>query len=283
MALSADETRTPEAGERWSQVRARLDRALICLDFDGVLSPIVDDPGRAHIHPDGAQVLGEVARAVLAVAVVTGRPARQVLELGALDDLADDLGPDGGRVEVRGQYGNERWSSTDREVVSPEPPDALQALIERLPGLLDDAGLGAAHVEEKGLAVAVHTRRLPSPDDAARTAARVLGPVAQELDLVLEPGRRVVEVRAPGMDKGVAVRALVEELAPSAVVFAGDDLGDLPAFEAVAELRRDGVAALLVCSGSEEQTAVAEAADVVVAGVDGVLDLLRRLVSPEAG
>jgi trehalose 6-phosphate phosphatase len=278
---STDETRSAEADARWTEVRGRLDRTLVCLDFDGVLSPIVEDPARAHAHPGASEVLHEVARHVLAVAVVTGRPARQVLELGALEALADRLRDhDGARLEVRGQYGNERWSSTDREVVSPDPPEVLVALRERLPGLLADAGLGEAFVEEKGLAVAVHTRRLPDPDEAARTAERVLSPVTQELGLALEPGRRVVEVRAAGTDKGAAVRDLVEGLAPTAVVFVGDDLGDLPAFDAVAELRREGLAGLLVCSGSEEQTAVADRADLVVPGVEGVLAMLRRLVSP---
>jgi trehalose 6-phosphate phosphatase len=274
---SADEIRAPESDEHWARVRARLDRALICLDFDGVLSPIVDDPARAHAHPDASEVLRELVPRVLAVAVVTGRPVHEVLELGALAGLADDLGADGGRLEVRGQYGNERWSSTDREVVSPEPPEALVELRERLPALLDDAGLGAAYVEEKGLAIAVHTRRLPAPDEAARSAERVLGPVTEALGLALEPGRRVVEMRAPGMDKGAAVRQLVEELSPQAVVFAGDDLGDLPGFEAVADLRAAGMAALLVCSGSEEQTALVDLADLVVPGVDGMMAVLRRL------
>ena len=277
---SADETRSPEADARWAEVRDRLDRTLVCLDFDGVLSPIVEDPARAHAHPDASEVLREVARHVLAVAVVTGRPARQVLGLGSLAELADQLG-EGGRLEVRGQYGNERWSSTDREVVSPDPPAELVALRERLPGLLADADLDEAFVEEKGLALAVHTRRLPAPDDAARTAERVLTPVVEELGLALQPGRRVVEVRAPGTDKGAAVRDLVEGLAPAAVVFVGDDLGDLPAFDAVAALRGEGLVGLLVCSGSEEQTAVADRADLVVPGVEGVLAMLRRLVSAE--
>jgi trehalose 6-phosphate phosphatase len=58
------------------------------------------------------------------------------------------------------------------------------------------------------------------------------------------------------------------------VLFAGDDLGDLEAFEAVRALRDGGLPALLVCSGSEEQEALAELADVVVDGPGGVLDLL---------
>jgi trehalose 6-phosphate phosphatase len=258
-------------------VRDRLDRALVCLDFDGTLSPIVDDPAAAVIHPDGAEVLGSLAPRVLAVAVVTGRPCRQVLDLGGLAEIADRVAPEGGRLEVRGQYGAERWSSTDRRIESPEPPESLVELRERLPGLLAGAGLEAAYVEEKGLAIAVHTRRLPDPDRAARSALHLLEPVAEELGLTVEPGRRVVELRAPGSDKGAAVRRLVEELGAGAVVFVGDDLGDLAAFDEVARMREAGMPGVLVCSGSEEQRALAERADVVVDGPAGVMEWLSGL------
>jgi trehalose 6-phosphate phosphatase len=61
------------------------------------------------------------------------------------------------------------------------------------------------------------------------------------------------------------------------VLYAGDDLGDLSAFAVVDELRRAGVPGIKVCSGSPEAIEVAEAADVVVDGPDGVADLLESL------
>jgi trehalose 6-phosphate phosphatase len=61
------------------------------------------------------------------------------------------------------------------------------------------------------------------------------------------------------------------------VVFVGDDLGDLPAFAEVDRLRGEGVPGLVVCSGSTEVTALAERADLVVDGPEGVAALLRSL------
>ena len=66
---------------------------------------------------------------------------------------------------------------------------------------------------------------------------------------------------------------------PAGFLFAGDDLGDVEAFEAVAELREQGLPTLLVCSASEEESALLDRSDVVVHGPDGVLDLLRRLTA----
>jgi trehalose 6-phosphate phosphatase len=97
--------------------------------------------------------------------------------------------------------------------------------------------------------------------------------------LVLEPGRNVIEVRSSGMTKGQAVRTFVEEQDAGGMLFIGDDLGDLDAFEAVAELRERGLPTLLVCSLSEEENALAEHADVLVKGPEGVLDLLRDLTA----
>jgi trehalose 6-phosphate phosphatase len=89
----------------------------------------------------------------------------------------------------------------------------------------------------------------------------------------------VIEVRAPGMDKGRAVEALVDEIGAGAFVFAGDDLGDVEAFEAVEKLAKDGLPTLLVCSASDEESALLPMSDVVVHGPEGVLEFLSRLAA----
>jgi trehalose 6-phosphate phosphatase len=107
----------------------------------------------------------------------------------------------------------------------------------------------------------------------------VLEQAAGELGLGTEPGRNVVEIRASGMHKGLAVHDVAEQTKASGFVFVGDDLGDLEAFRAVEELRAGGMPTLLVCSASEEEAALAERADVVVDGPDGVMAFLAELAS----
>jgi trehalose 6-phosphate phosphatase len=263
--------------QQYAAVLRAADDLVVACDFDGTLSPIVDDPEQAHIHPDAGQVLADLAAQVRAVAVVTGRPARQALDLGGLESVGNAIGESGRELFVLGQYGNERWTSTDRRVISPKPPRGLATFMGGLPRLLRDEDAAGAWVEEKGLAVAVHTRRLDDPQAAFERLLPVLAEAARNNGLEVEPGRAVIEVRAPGMHKGAAVRTLTEELGARAFVFCGDDLGDLEAFKAVEELRGSEFAGLLVCSGSEEQVALAELADVVVDGPGGVLELLREL------
>lgn len=270
---------SPEGEQRYAALVRAAATAVVGLDFDGTLSPIVDDPEQAHIHPDARDVLVALSREVRAVAVVTGRPARQVLDLGGLEEVGTAMAETGSELHVFGQYGNERWSSGRRRILSPRPPRGLATFERELPRLLREHDASAAYVEDKGLAVAVHTRRLPEPEAAFAALLPALTALAERHDLVVEPGRNVVEVRSPGMHKGVAVRTLAEELQVGGFLFAGDDLGDLQAFEALGELAAEGIATLRVCSASQEESALQELADLVVPGPDGVLELLGRLAA----
>jgi len=271
---------TSSDGDRqYAGVVRAADGVVVGLDFDGTLAPIVDDPEDAVIHPEGPAVLLDLAESVKGVAVITGRPARQVLALGGLDEVGDQLGSRGRDLYVLGQYGNERWSSHERRVISPKPPHGLATLMSELPGLLRRHDAADAWIEEKGLAIGVHTRRMADPQAAFD---RLVGPVSEAAKshrLTVEPGRLVIEVRAAGMDKGAAVHRMAEELDAGGFVFVGDDLGDIEAFRAVQELRAGGMPGLLVCSGSTEQEALVEMSDAVVDGPDGVMAFLRELIA----
>ena len=258
----------------WHRLVSRPDSALLAFDFDGTVAPIVPDPSQAYIHPDAVAVLGRLGAHLGAIAIVTGRPVRTVLRLSGLDE-ASGLG----RFLVLGQYGVERWQADTGRIDEPPPPPGIAVAREQLPGLLDQLDLGAAHIEDKGRALGVHVRRLPDPSDAFDRLREPLQQLADANDLLLEPGRMVLELRGAGVDKGAALRGLVEEVDAEVVVFAGDDLGDLPAFDAVDAMRSDpdGPAGLLICSASAEQAALAARADLVVDGPAGLVAWLAEL------
>ena len=174
--------------------------------------------------------------------MITGRPARQALDLGGLEEVGNAIGDAGKELYVFGQYGNERWTSTNRRVISPRPPHGLATFLRELPAAAAPAGAADAHVEEKGLAVAVHTRRLRRPRRRLRArCCRLLARAGRAATTwSSSPAGNVIEVRSPGMHKGLAVDTLVEELDAGGFLFVGDDLGDLEAFEAVAALAKDG-------------------------------------------
>jgi trehalose 6-phosphate phosphatase len=272
-----------EGERRWAALVRAAATTVVGLDFDGTLSPIVDDPASAHIHPDASDVLVDLASQVAAVAVITGRPARQALDLGGLEEVGRAVADAGKELYLFGQYGNERWTSTQRRIISPRPPHGLASFLRDLPRVLRTADAQEAYVEEKGLAVAVHTRRLEDADATFERLLPAIRELAERHELVVEPGRNVIEVRSPGMHKGLAVDRLVGEVDAGGFLFAGDDLGDLEAFDAVAALGESGMPTLLVCSASDEESALVEHSDVVVTGPEGVLDLLRRFTDEARG
>ncbi|MFF7238352.1 trehalose-phosphatase [Streptomyces collinus] len=266
---------TPAGRDGLAALLARPRTAVIGLDFDGTLAPIVADPEQARAHPEAVPALAALAPRVASVAVVTGRPAEVAVRHGGFADV-----PGLEHLVVLGHYGAERWQAATGELTAPPPHPGVAAVRAELPGLLDRTGAGqGTWIEEKGRAVAVHTRRARDPQAAFDALRGPLTDLATRHGLIVEPGRLVLELRPPGMDKGVALLDHVRATGAGAVLYAGDDLGDLPAFAAVEKLRSDGVPGLLVCSGSTEVTELAERADLVVNGPEGVVGLLRGLAA----
>ena len=107
MEFTSDDARTA-----YDDVIGALDVTVVGLDFDGTLAPVVDDPDAARIHPQAGEVLLDLAGLVRAVAIITGRPARQAIAMGELDVLGPQMLERGAELFVFGQYGNERWSAS---------------------------------------------------------------------------------------------------------------------------------------------------------------------------
>jgi trehalose 6-phosphate phosphatase len=249
-------------------------RALIASDFDGTLSPIVADPAAAAAAPGAADALARLAASVGTVAIITGRPAADAVRLGGFAGVP--------RLTVLGHYGAERWQGGALTAAS--VPDGVAVARQALPGLLAVAGAAdGTRLEDKGNALAVHTRQTADPEAALARLSEPLAALAADTGLTLEPGRFVLELRPPGIDKGAALRALASERAARSVLFCGDDLGDLAAFAAVRDLRAAGVPGCTVCSRSLESPQVAEAADLVVDGPSGVVRLLTALADAIGG
>lgn len=255
--------------------------SLLAVDYDGTLAPIVDDPDAARAHPAAVPALARVGCHLGTVAVITGRPVEAALRLGGFAGAAGL-----GSLVVLGHYGLERWEARTGEVARPPAAEGVARVKAALPGLLERHGAAGARVEDKGASVAVHTRGAPDPQRLLDRLRPDLEALAAAEDLAVEPGRLVVELRPPGTDKGGALRALVAERGARAVLFAGDDLGDLAAFAAVEDLRAHGLPGLTVCSGSAEVRDLAERADLVVDGPPGVaalLDALAEALEPSPG
>lgn len=242
-------------------LRGVLPGALIALDYDGTLAPVRADPARTRPLDGVVEVLAALAPQVGRLAVVTGRPALFVTGVGGLAAVPG--------LVVLGQYGAERWQAGEL-TVRPALPGVTRARLA-----LADLPAGAV-LEDKGSALAVHTRQAADPAGLLAALGPRLERLAAATGLACHPGRFVLELRPVGDDKGRALRALLDPL-PSGVLYAGDDLGDLTAFAVLARLA--GLPVLRVCSDSAEAPEPLRAqADLTVGGPPGVLALLRSLL-----
>lgn len=244
-------------------LRSDLSTALVALDYDGTLAPIVARPDEAVPAAGAVAVLTALAARLGRLALLTGRPAQLVVDLAGLAEVPG--------LVVLGQYGVERWAAG--QVSAAAPLAGVDLARTALPDLV---GGVHAEVEDKGRSLVVHTRN--AAPGAQQLLAEPLGALARAVGLELHVGRCVLELRPPGFDKRTALLAVAQPR-PGAVLFAGDDVGDGPAFDAVDELRALGVPGVTVFSDSSEGPAsLRTRADLVVDGPAGVVALLGSLL-----
>ena len=189
------------------------------LDFDGTLVEIVARPDLVQLDPAMRRALFALQAALDgALAVVSGRRLADVdLYLHPL--VALGAGAHG--AELRTPHGLQLLELPSQSLRS--AGQALRAEFDSVPGVL---------IEDKALSVALHFRNAPDQQRACEQAAAKL---AAALGLHVLHGKRVVELRSPGVDKGGAVRTLLG-LTPfhgRRPVFVGDDATDEDAFAAV--------------------------------------------------
>jgi trehalose 6-phosphate phosphatase len=245
--------------------------ALLAVDFDGTLAPIVARPEDARPADGAHDVLVSLADRIGAVAIVSGRGAEEVVRLAGVADVAG--------LRVLGHYGLQQWR--DGVLTSPDPVPGIAIARGRLPDVLDGADPGV-RVEDKGHSLAIHTRGASHPDTELAGLEPALEVLADSCGLETVLGRYVIELRPRGTDKGSALRALIESTAARVVIYIGDDLGDLPAYDALHELRGTGtITGLAVASVDPHDVdvppQVSERADMVLDGPIAVVAWLAGL------
>lgn len=267
-----------EYGEAFEEVLlAEPGRTLLALDFDGTLAPIVEDPEDSRMHEGSAAALARLGHLVRQVAIITGRPVETIRRLGRLDER-----PGLDNLIVLGQYGVERYDAATGLTRSHLVADGIEEAKRELAGLLarlheEGRDVTGVHLEDKGIAIGVHTRRAEQPERSFALLLPLVTKIAERHGLTIEPGRAVIEVRASSRTKGDALRELAAELDVRTVAMVGDDLGDLPAFEALLALRAQGLSTCSVVSASAEQTRLSALADVNCDGPNGVAEWLADL------
>lgn len=243
---------------------------MLLFDFDGTLAAIVDDPAEARPRPGVVERLVLLSTRYRRVGVVSGRPVSFLTR-----HLPAPL-------FLSGLYGMETSDELGATVVDPafsrylEPVAAVVAAARE--ARLSDVALAEMEVEDKVLSVTLHYRSSPGLAQSVEALAHTL---AQRHGLTVRAARMSVEVHPPvEADKGSVVQHLVTaEPDVDAVLFVGDDVGDLPAFEALGALSEGGVQTMAIAVESTEiDPRLRRRADLVIRE-DEVVTLLELLAT----
>jgi trehalose 6-phosphate phosphatase len=221
----------------------------VFLDYDGTLTPIVDDPDAALIPPATRATIAALAEETL-VAIVSGRDLDDVRAKVGVPGIAyagshgfDILHPDGTRHQL---------ATAHVEVLDA----AERVLLDRL------ADAPGSRVERKRFAIAVHDRQVSDPAVRERIATTVREVGDAHAELRVTGGKRIHELRpAIDWDKGRAIDALLVELDASdrIPVYLGDDLTDEDGFRAV--VAHGGVGVVVRGEDDDRDTLAATALD----------------------
>lgn len=205
------------------KIRRASSRVLL-LDYDGTLAPFTPDRDRAFPYREIPALVSEIMRCRTRVVLISGRPATELVFLSGIHP----------HPEIWGSHGSERlWPDGAYEIESPpaEQRSALQ-IAERA---FEANGL-ASRLETKGDAVAVHWRGLSGGEQSTIEAKvhSLAAPLIEQYGLQLLPFDGGLELRAPGKNKGDAVKAILAEAGTdTAAAYLGDDNTDENAFRAI--------------------------------------------------
>lgn len=217
-------TLAPDVEERILQAP----HLLLGLDYDGTLTPIVDDPALALLAPEMKLAIEALSgRGDVTVAIVSGRA---LVDLEALVGIRGLIYAGNHGMEIRGPgIGfREATAHAAAQDLSNIARDIGRAL-KPVPGVF---------VEDKGLTLSVHYRRVAHGDIAQvrQTVHTIVEAVGDRFHVT--PGNMVDEVR-PRLqwNKGTAIAWINEQLAkPNALtIYVGDDATDEDAFRLLAD------------------------------------------------
>ena len=190
---------------------------LVACDYDGTISPHVDDPVRALPVRESIVALRSLASIPdTHVAVISGRSLR---DLAALSRLPPE-------VHLVGSHGSEFEPGFANAL-----PEQIRRSRAEVLRQLEEIGARAQGtiVERKPASVAFHYR-LVEPVLAASLVAEVLSGPARLPGVTAKRGKMVIELSLVETDKGAALTRIRQLVGADAVIFIGDDLTDEDAF-----------------------------------------------------
>ncbi|OEL36545.1 putative trehalose-phosphate phosphatase 3 [Dichanthelium oligosanthes] len=249
------------------------------LDYDGTLSPIVEDPDRAVMSEEMRDAVRRVAE-LFPTAIVSGRCRDKVFNFVKLTELYY-AGSHGMDIEGPANQSNKHVQANGGEAVHYQAGSEFLPVIEEMYRTLTAKmeSITGAMVEHNKYCLSVHFRCVQEEEWNA-VEEEVRSVLKDYPNLKLTHGRKVLEIR-PSIkwDKGKALEFLLKSLGYAGrsdvfPIYVGDDRTDEDAFKV---LRGMGQGIGILVSKFPKETA----ASYSLRDPAEVMEFLRKMVNPK--
>ena len=239
-------------------------------DLDGTISPVPTNFQERKISPTIVHHLANLVSRFDLVAIVSGR------ETEALKGMVNIDG-----IKYIGHYGMEWWDD-NRAILHPDVKiylPSIRAIAKELETLRSVDGI---MIQDKWASISIHYHLCPDPAAAKRTIMEVLRKSPHFKNLRIMDEKTNIGIIPPlDIDKGTAVKTLIDQFHLKGAVYVGDDVADVPAFRAVHLARENpdfnGVAIMVTGKGTRKK--IIDEADFTLNEVQETGTLLEWLVN----
>ena len=240
------------------------EKTAVITDIDGTISKIVLDPYEATISQIMRATLKKLVNKFQLVGIITGRNVRNAEEMLEVEGLL-----------YIGSHGLE-YLKDDEIYIEPEVEEYLpliQKVAQNIQTEEELCNIKNILFQEKGLCFTVHYRKCEDPEGTRRKILDAINELEGLEKFKITEGRKVVEIRPKiGHDKGTILEKLLFENALEKIIYLGDDVTDVDAFNKLKELKEEskvnGVGIVVV--SEEVPDYVKENASFYVNGVEEV-------------
>lgn len=247
-------------------------KTAVITDIDGTISKIVLDPYEATVSQIMKDTLKKLVNKFQLVGIVTGRNVRNAKEMLEVEGLL-----------YIGSHGLE-YLKDDEIHIEPEVEEYLpiiQKVAQNLQNEEELYNIKNILFQEKGLCFTVHYRKCEDPEETHRKILEAINEMEGIEKFKITEGRKAVEIRPKsGHDKGTILEKLIFENKVEKIIYLGDDVTDVDAFNKLKELKGNGKVngAGIVVVSEEVPEFVKENASFYVNGVEEVQKFFNWLL-----
>ena len=246
-------------------------RSGLFTDIDGTISEIAESPDAAFVSASCRDNLEFLARNLVIVAAITGRPASEARTMVGVEDMV-----------YIGNHGLEKWAKGD--ITFGKGVEEYVSKIYRIADELKNRiHIEGVFIENKGPTVSIHYRRAHNPESSRKLVMCVAEEIAELNNLKINVGKMVVELKPLiDLNKGTAIWGLIKEYNLESAVYLGDDITDIDVFRILGRNKGDFRGISIAVLSPETAPEVVQHADYVLKGVEDVERFLKQVAEAMA-